>query len=416
MHQTTRAVTTALETWRPETAATVLERFVDALSNWYVRRSRRRFWRGQQEQPAAATTASVVDTFLAKYGADKCAAYQTLYECLTTLVRLLAPFAPFISEAIHRNLVAERVPGAPPSVHLCDWPEADAALIDEELSAATGLAMRLARLGRSARAAAARRVRQPLAELVVDLDSEKEQARLPVIRAQLLDELNVKQVRLAAEVGGLTVATVKPNFKALGPRFGRRMKEVTAAIAAADPAAVAAQIASGDSVQVGEFELQAEDLVVETAPREAYATAAEPGCQVGVLKELTSELRAEGMVREAVHVINNLRRESGFAITDRIVLFVNVHGEPDAGATSNSLVRLADRSRHNQGSVVDRSRLFLNISKPNLLKKALMANEKQFKDEVLATEVHYAAEVPGDAPATECVIDGHRVTVAVQRS
>ena len=416
LHQTTRAVTTALETWRPETAATVLERFVDALSNWYVRRSRRRFWRGQQEQPAAATTASIVDTFLARYGADKCAAYQTLYECLTTLVRLLAPFAPFISEAIHRNLVAERVPGAPPSVHLCDWPEADAALIDEELSAATGLAMRLARLGRSARAAAARRVRQPLAELVVDLDSEKEQARLPVIRAQLLDELNVKQVRLAAEVGGLTVATVKPNFKALGPRFGRRMKEVTAAIAAADPAAVAAQIASGDSVQVGEFELQAEDLVVETAPREAYATAAEPGCQVGVLKELTSELRAEGMVREAVHVINNLRRESGFAITDRIVLFVNVHGEPDAGATSNSLVRLADRSRHNQGSVVDRSRLFLNISKPNLLKKALMANEKQFKDEVLATEVHYAAEVPGDAPATECVIDGHRVTVAVQRS
>ena len=416
LHQTTRAVTMALETWRPETAATVLERFVDALSNWYVRRSRRRFWRGQQEQPAAATTASIVDTFLARYGADKCAAYQTLYECLTTLVRLLAPFAPFISEAIHRNLVAERVPGAPPSVHLCDWPEADAALIDEELSAATGLAMRLARLGRSARAAAARRVRQPLAELVVDLDSEKEQARLPVIRAQLLDELNVKQVRLAAEVGGLTVATVKPNFKALGPRFGRRMKEVTAAIAAADPAAVAAQIASGDSVQVGEFELQAEDLVVETAPREAYATAAEPGCQVGVLKELTSELRAEGMVREAVHVINNLRRESGFAITDRIVLFVNVHGEPDAGATSNSLVRLADRSRHNQGSVVDRSRLFLNISKPNLLKKALMANEKQFKDEVLATEVHYAAEVPGDAPATECVIDGHRVTVAVQRS
>ena len=416
LHQTTRAVTTALETWRPETAATVLERFVDALSNWYVRRSRRRFWRGQQEQPAAATTASAVDTFLARYGADKCAAYQTLYECLTTLVRLLAPFAPFISEAIHRNLVAERVPGAPQSVHLCDWPEADAALIDEELSAATGLAMRLARLGRSARAAANLRVRQPLAELVVDLDSEKEQARLPVIRAQLLDELNVKQVRLAAEVGGLTVATVKPNFKALGPRFGRRMKEVTAAIAAADAAAVAAQIASGDSVQVGEFELQAEDLVVETAPREAYATAAEPGCQVGVLKELTSELRAEGMVREAVHVINNLRRESGFAITDRIVLFVNVHGEPDAGATSNSLVRLADRSRHNQGSVVDRSRLFLNISKPNLLKKALMANEKQFKDEVLATEVHYAAEVPGDAPATECVIDGHRVTVAVQRS
>ena len=111
LHQTIRAVTTALDTWRPETAATVLERFVDALSNWYVRRSRRRFWRGQQEQPTAVAPASVVDSFLARYGADKCAAYQTLYECLTTLVRLLAPFTPFISEAIYRNLVAEPVAG-----------------------------------------------------------------------------------------------------------------------------------------------------------------------------------------------------------------------------------------------------------------------------------------------------------------
>ena len=374
LHQTTRAVTTALETWRPETAATVLERFVDALSNWYVRRSRRRFWRGQQEQPAPPT-ASVADAFLARYGADKCAAYQTLYECLTTLVKLLAPFAPFITEAIHRNLVAERVPGAPPSVHLCDWPRADEALIDEELSAATGLAMRLARLGRSARAASNLRVRQPLAELVVDLDSEQEQARLSVIRAQLLDELNVKQVRLAAEVGGLTAATVKPNFKALGPRFGRRMKEVTAAIAAADAAAVAAQAAPGDAVQIGEFELQAEDLVVETAPREAYAIASEPGCQVGVLKELTPELRAEGMVREAVHMINNLRRESGFAIADRISLYVAA-AEPVASA--------------------------------------LQTHEALLAAEVLATEVNYTA-APSEAVTHSATVAGHRVTFGAIR-
>ena len=417
LHQTIRDVTTALDTWRPETAATVLERFVDALSNWYVRRSRRRFWRGQQEQPAAANTASAVDTFLARYGADKCAAYQTLYECLTTLAKLLAPFNPFISEAIYRNLVAERVPDAPASVHLCDWPRVDAAVIDEQLSAATGLAMRLARLGRSARAAANLRVRQPLAELVVDLDSEQEQARLPVIRAQLLDELNVKQVRLAAEVGGLTVATVKPNFRALGPRFGRRMKEVTAAIAAADPASMAAQAASADPVQVGEFELQAADLVVETAAREAYAIAAEPGCQVGVLKELTPELRAEGMVREAVHLINNLRRESGFAITDRIRLFVKVHGEPDVEETYSSLIGFADKVRHHQGSLGDRVTLFPNLyNKPNPLQVALLANDKQFRDEVLATEVYYDAELPRGAPATECVIDEHRVTIAVQLS
>ena len=376
LHQTIRAVTTALETWRPETAATVLERFVDALSNWYVRRSRRRFWRGRQEQPAAAAPASVVDSFLARYGADKCAAYQTLYECLTTLVKLLAPFTPFISEAIYRNLVAERVAGAPPSVHLCDWPRADEALIDEELSAATGFAMRLARLGRSARATANLRVRQPLAELVVDLDSAQEEGRLPVVQAQLLDELNVKRVRLAAEVGGLTAATVKPNFKALGPRFGRRMKQVTAAIAAADPAAVAAGVASGEPVQLGEFELQPEDLVVETAPREAYAIAAEPGCQVGVLKELTPELRAEGMVREAVHMINNLRRESGFAIADRITLYVAA-AEPVASA--------------------------------------LQTHEALLAAEVLATEVHYTT-APSEAVTHSATIVDHRVTFGAVRA
>ena len=410
LHQTIRAVTTALDTWRPETAATVLERFVDALSNWYVRRSRRRFWRGQQEQPAAANTASAVDTFLARYGADKCAAYQTLYECLTTLVKLLAPFAPFISEAIYRNLVAERVAGAPPSVHLCDWPQADEALIDEGLSAATNLAMRLSRLGRSARAGANLRVRQPLAELVVDLDSEQEQARLPVVRAQLLEELNVKQVRLAAEVGGLTAATVKPNFRALGPRFGRRMKEVTAAIAAADAADVAAQAASGESVSLGEFELQADDLVVETTPREAYAIAAEPGCQVGVLKELTPELRAEGMVREAVHMINNLRREKGFDIADRICLFVDIHHELDQKEALNALVRAAD---HLPMDDLIAFRLEVFSHDPGKLLRAFLTHEQQLREEVLAVEVHYNSEAPDDAPSTAGVIGGCPVTFRI---
>ena len=370
LHRVAQAVSAALESWRPETAAAMLERFVDALSNWYVRRNRRRFWR---------SSAAGLD-------ADKQAAYGTLYECLTTLAKLLAPFNPFISEALYRNLVGERVPGAPPSVHLCDWPDADEALIDEELSAATNLAMRLARLGRSARASANLRVRQPLAELVIDLDSEKERARLAVIGTQLADELNVKQVRLADEVGGLTAARIKPNFKALGPRFGRRMKEVTAAIAAADPAAAAAQVAAGEPLRVGEFELQADDLVVETAPREAYAIAAEPGCQVGVLKQLTPELRAEGMVREAVHLINNLRRESGFDIADRISLYINVDSAPDGGDVENPL------------------------------KAALLTYESELKEEVLATDVHYNKELPPEVSTTEGVIYGHRVTSGVQRS
>ena len=372
LHRLTRAVTAALESWRPETAASVLERFVDALSNWYVRRNRRRFWRssGAPAEAEAGAGATGLD-------ADKHAAYQTLYQCLTTLARLLAPFNPFISEALYRNLVAERVPSAAASVHLCDWPAADEALIDEELSAATNLAMRLARLGRSARAGANLRVRQPLAELVVDLDSEQEKARLPVIGAQLLDELNVKRVRLADEVGGLTAATVKPNFKALGPRFGRQMKQVAAAIAAADPAALAARVATGGAFSLGEFELQADELVVETVPREAYAIATEPGCQVGVLKELTPELRSEGMVREAVHMINNLRRESGFDIADRIALYATAGGP---------------------------------------VQDALRTHEALLSAEVLATEVHYNEDPPRDTPTHEASIAGRPVTFGVRIS
>lgn len=361
LQRVVRAVTDALESWRPETAAGVLERFVDALSNWYVRRNRRRFWR---------SGAAGLD-------ADKQAAYGTLYECLTTLARLLAPFNPFISEALYRNLEAERVSGAPPSVHLCDWPVADEALIDEELAAATALAMRLARLGRSARAAADLRVRQPLAEVVVDLATDRERAALAVIESQLLDELNVKRVRLADEVGGLQAAQVKPNYKALGPRFGRQMKQVAAAIAAADPEKLAAQAAAGGAVTVGEFELQADDLVVETVPREEYAIASEPGCQVGVLKELTGELRDEGMVREAVHLINNLRRESGFDIADRITLYLTAAGP---------------------------------------VQSALRTHEALLAAEVLATDLHYGADLPEDTFTTKGVISGHPITIGVERT
>ena len=374
LHQAIRAVTTALETWRPETAATVLERFVDALSNWYVRRSRRRFWRGGQERPAVGA-ATVTGAFLARYGADKCAAYQTLYECLTTLVKLLAPFTPFIAEAIYRNLVAERVAGAPPSVHLCDWPRVDEALLDEELSAATGLAMRLARLGRSARASANLRVRQPLAELVVDLDGEQEQACLSVIRAQLLDELNVKEVRLAAEVGGLTAATVKPNFRSLGPRFGRRMKEVTAAIAAADPAAVAVQAASGDAVRVGEFELLAEDLVVETAPPR------------GLCHRLRTGLpgrRAQGADRRTA------RRG---------------HGAGGGAHDQQPAPRIRFRDRRPDHSL-RRCR--------GAGAAALKTHEALLAAEVLATEVCYAS-APPEAATHEAAIAGHPVEFGAVR-
>ena len=242
--------------------------------------------------------------------------------------------------------------GAPPSVHLCDWPQADAALIDEELSAATSLAMRLSRLGRSARAGANLRVRQPLAELVVDLDSEREQARLPLIHAQLLDELNVKEVRLAAEVGGLTAATVKPNFRALGPRFGRRMKEVTAAIAAADAGAVAAQRkprhGSRRRIRAAAGRPGGGDR-----PARGICHRRRAGLPGWRAQETDPELRAEGMVREAVHLLNNHRRKQrDYSIVDKITLFLNLGNIDDPEALNDLRNAFENHEEHIRSEVL----------------------------------------------------------------
>ena len=305
------AVTRYLEEWRPEAAAHELEEFVDRLSNWYVRRSRRRFWKSESD-------------------ADKAAAYATLYECLTTLTRLLAPFIPFVTEEMYRNLVAGKLAGAPDSVHLTDWPKADASLIDEELAARTGLAIKLASLGRSARASSRIKVRQPLSELAVELREAKEYAYLPVIEQQLLDELNVKRVRGvekgASAGGGLLSYNIKPNLPKLGPKYGKQMGEIRALLSKADPAEVAGAAERGLSIKLGEFELAPDEVLVEKIAPAGYAVASEGGYAAAVATEITPELKAEGTAREVVHLVQNLRKTAGFEISDRISLSIESSG------------------------------------------------------------------------------------------
>ena len=305
-----------LESWRPQDAARAIEEFVDGLSNWYVRRSRRRFWKSEDD-------------------GDKRAAYQTLYTALTTLTRILTPFAPFLSEELYRNLEGMRNGGAIESVHLSDWPEVHESAIDEDLSKATALVRRLASLGRSARATSKLKVRQPLAELVVDVPTIEERGYLESITPQLLDELNVKAVRDASEIGGLIKHVIKPNLRILGPKYGKDLGKIRSALESIDGSAVAAAVAAEETIEVAGFTLGHDEVLVETAAPDGYTVASEGGYSAGVSMEITPELLAEGTAREVIRLIQNLRKDSGLEISDRIELFISVPEDVQASLTEN---------------------------------------------------------------------------------
>ena len=301
LHAVTADVTGALESFDTAEAGRRLAAFVDDLSNWYVRRSRRRFWEGPGTPEGAA-------------------AFATLSECLRTLTRLLAPFIPFLTDYLWGVLSG---PGDPDSVHLAAWPAADRALVDRRLSADMALARRLVQLGRSARAGASVRTRQPLARGLVSAPGF---AELPAELAGLVaDELNVRALDiLAGEGGDLVDHTVKPNFRALGKRYGKSTPAVAAAITAADPAWLAGEMSSAASAQVmvdGEtVVLQPDDVIITQAPRSGWAVAADAGETVALEVTITPELRREGLAREVIRLIQDERKNAGLDVSDRISL------------------------------------------------------------------------------------------------
>ena len=303
LNRLTARVTGYLENWRPNYAAQAIEEFTDGLSNWYVRRSRRRYWKSEDD-------------------GDKQAAYSTLYTCLATLSRVLAPFTPFVADEMYNNLVAAWDDEAPESVHLTDWPVPDESQVDEQLSERTRLAMRLSSLGRSARSSAGLKVRQPLSELAVELRHDHERDYLPLIEAQLREELNVKRVVDAADTGGLEAYQVRPNLPVLGPKYGREVAEIRALLAEADAARIASLVEEGSPVTLPGFVLEPDEVLVETTAREGYSVASDAGYAAAVNTVLTDELRAEGTAREIVRLVQNLRKSSGLEISDRIALGV----------------------------------------------------------------------------------------------
>ena len=308
LHTLIGGVTASLETYDPNAASRKIEAFVEDLSNWYVRRSRRRFWKAGTD-------------------ADKQAAYATLYECLTTLAGLLAPFTPFLAEEMYQNLVRSVQPNTAESVHLIDYPKADPGKIDAALIREVDLTIRAVSLGRAARSKAKIRVRQPLQALVIAPRAAADGDALERHAAHLREELNVKEVRFVAGEEALVTYQVKGNPAKLGPKHGPQMSKVMAAIAKADATTLARQARSGAATTLEGFTLTPEDLAVDTVDIPGYATAADPALTLAVTTDITPELAAEGMARELVHRIQTMRRAAAFAISDRIVITYETQDE-----------------------------------------------------------------------------------------
>ncbi|WP_448613118.1 isoleucine--tRNA ligase [Modestobacter sp. URMC 112] len=295
----TAGVTDALEDFDTQTAGRLLAEFVDDLSNWYVRRSRRRFWDGDP------------------------AALATLHEVLDGLTRLMAPFTPFVTERVWSTAVAPGTPGAVDSVHLASWPVVDADARDDVLVEQVALVRRLVELGRSARTSAKARTRQPLARALVAAPGW---AQLPRdLVAEVADELNVAELTELSAVGGSLVdVSVKVDFRAVGRRLGKQVQAVAAAVAAADPGELVAAYRAGDAVvevDGAPVPLAEGDLVVTETPREGWTVASAAGLTVALDLTLTPELERAGLVREVVRLVQDARKGSGLAVSDRIELW-----------------------------------------------------------------------------------------------
>jgi len=302
--RTAVAVTERMDAYDNYTACGRIVAFVDALSNWYVRRSRDRFWSSGQS-------------------ADKTDAYWTLFECLLTTARLIAPFVPFMAETLWQNLVvAPFGDRATESVHLCDYPTGDAAAIDEALSQRMSLVREITSLGRSARMGAKLKVRQPLANVEVILVDPSHRAWLEDHAALILDELNVKQLEFADRADHYITHTVLPDLKRLGPRLGKRLPAVRQKLAAEDPASLLSQLEASGAISLalddGAVSLDRDDLQIRLQAKQGWAAAQGPACVVVLSTELSTALVAEGLAREVVHAIQSRRKDLNCAYTDRI--------------------------------------------------------------------------------------------------
>jgi isoleucyl-tRNA synthetase len=302
LNRLVRDVTEAMDSYDVLGATRPVADFVDEVSNWYVRLNRRRFWEGDAS------------------------ALATMHTVLVTVSKLLAPTAPFIAEELHQNLVANLDPDAPTSVHLALWPQVDVVLIDEQLSADMALVQKVTSLGHAARQNANLKVRQPLEQVVVRVRAAAEVDALRRLQQFMLDELNVKSMVFVEASSDLVDVTVFPYPKQLGQKYGKGYPKIRQAISALDQFELAARFQAGETVEVvadgDSYAVAPEDVEVRSTPRTGYSVAEGSGYLVAVTTELTTALIQEGYARELVRRIQQLRKDAGLEISDRIVTYV----------------------------------------------------------------------------------------------
>jgi isoleucyl-tRNA synthetase len=311
-----------LENFDSATVTREVEKFIDDLSTWFVRQSRRRFWKSEDDS-------------------DKAAAYQTLYDVLVTLARLIAPIMPFTAEEMYQNLVRSVFDDAPESVHLCSYPTVHPALQDDQLVEDVDTLRRVVSLALSARKEANVKVRQPLSRLVVKAADEREREVLARMQTQILNELNVKAMEFISDESELQSFVIKPNLPKLGPKFGKRLPQIQQALSAANADQIGAKAAAGESVDLvlnGEtVTLAPEDLLLERAPAMGLKVASDNGCIIALDTNLTPELKQEGMARDFVRYAQDLRKQAKFNVSDRITIHYLADGE-----VADAVVRHAD--------------------------------------------------------------------------
>ena len=295
-------VDAALTDFDSQVAGRALARFIDDLSNWYVRRSRRRFWDGDVS------------------------ALATLHECLVTLTQLLSPMVPFITEQVWQELVIPADAKAVASVHLSDFPVANAAAMNRTLGEQVALTRRIVELGRASRAESGIKIRQPLGRALIAASGW---SALPVeMREQIADELNVINLQDIADADGdLVDISIKANFKSLGAKFGGAVQEIAKAIATSDATALVKTLRASGTTTVGTWEISLEDLVVTEVPKSGWMVASHEGESVALDLELTPALLTAGLVREVIRFIQERRKSDGFEISDRINVSWNASAE-----------------------------------------------------------------------------------------
>jgi isoleucyl-tRNA synthetase len=353
LQHTIELVREGLDDFDSTTSGQAIAAYVDELSNWYVRLSRRRFWEGDRN------------------------AFATLRHCLVETTKLLAPFTPFLADEIYSNLVggdAGDFGAAPDSVHLCDFPRPNPELVNDALEAGMEAVRRTVELGRAARAQAKIKVRQPLRKAVI-VATETERAAIEDQADLVKAELNVKEIDFVSEQSELVSYRVRPDYRALGPRFGKLMPQVAAAVEALDADHVAAAIEEGREVGINvdgkDHSLSPEELSLVMEPLDGYQVEAEAGHAVALQLDLDEELRREGLAREIVHAVQNARRDAGLEVSDRIELRLGGDDE------------LLEAAREHEGYIAG---------------------------ETLATEVHYDGAGPNVISAT---IEGRELSIGV---